>query len=127
MYELSSRRVVLKMLAGAVPVMACRRDAAPDPVSLLPVFKNRFADRHSLHAAAEAYFALYPGEFGLTRLCILLLDGIGSCPADRLPDRLKQSAVRDFAAGDVVLVGGWVLARTEARLLAAASLVPPGV
>ena len=133
MYRLPSRRVALKMLAGAFSVLPFGREVEIRPqqptelLSLFPLLKDRFADRLSLHAAAEAYFGQYPAEFGLTRLCSLLLDGIGPCAADCLPDRLKRCVTREFAAGEVVLVGGWVLARSEARLIAAASLATTGV
>jgi hypothetical protein len=35
-----------------------------------------------------------------------------------LADRRRH----DFAAGDTVIIGGWILARTEARLCALATL-----
>jgi hypothetical protein len=133
MHTLSTRRMALQMLAGALSVLPLPQGLglhAQEPARtgpLLPFLRQRFADQIALHAAAEAYFSQYPAESGLMRLCSLLLDRIGPCPADRLPDRLNQCATREFAAGDVVLVGGWVLARCEARLLAAASLVTTGV
>ena len=117
----TSRRM---MLAGALAILPFGMPATRPvvPPSLLALIEGRFTDRLSLRATAEVYFRQYPGEFDLTRLCGLLLDGI-NVRADGLLDQLRQSAVREFAAGDVVLIDGWVLARSEARLFAAASLV----
>jgi len=41
---------------------------------------------------------------------------------DRLTRRLRAGRARDFHNDDLVVVGGWVLTRTEARLLGLVSL-----
>lgn len=43
---------------------------------------------------------------------------------DELAATLAEAVVRDFAAGDTLVVDGWLLSRTEVRLLALARLDP---
>ena len=74
-----------------------------------------FTDHVSVRTVADAYFTQYPAESDLLRLG-RLLNGITT------EKHLLQAVGRDFARGDIVLIGGWVLARSEARLVAAASL-----
>ena len=116
--------MTLRVLVGASAILSFGVPTRP-PVVPLPLLSllAQFRDRLSLRAAAEVYFSRYPAEFDLTRLCGLLLNGINLHADDCLLDQLKQGAVREFAAGDIVLIDGWVLARSEARLFAAASLV----
>lgn len=45
-------------------------------------------------------------------------DGVKSKPADELIQRLRAACARDFEAGNLVLLDGWLLARSEARFLA---------
>jgi hypothetical protein len=131
MHELSYRRWVLKMIFGALCASpwgtAIDRREPDGPPSLLLLFGKRFTDQTSVHAAAEAYLGQYPAESSPGKLCSLLLGGVGPCSVDSLSDRLHRCALREFSAGDVVIIGGWVLARCEARLLALASLVATGV
>jgi hypothetical protein len=39
-------------------------------------------------------------------------------PLDDLARRMRTACARDYATGDLVLLDGWLLARSEARLLA---------
>jgi hypothetical protein len=117
--------MAIRMLVGAAAMLPFARDVRPAtvvPPALLALLAERFRDRVSLHAAAAAYFSRYPAEFDLMRLCRLLLRDVN--PHADLVAQLNHNTVCDFAAGDIVVLDGWVLARSEARLIAAASLVP---
>jgi hypothetical protein len=65
--------------------------------------------------------------------CLRSLPGAPPTPAAMLeaigayhsPARLRAQIRRDFATGDMVEVGGWLLSATEARLYALAALALP--
>jgi len=65
--------------------------------------------------------------------CLRSLPGAPPTPAamldaiavHRSPARLRAQIRRDFATGDMVEVGGWLLSATEARLYALAALALP--
>jgi hypothetical protein len=124
-----SRRTALKTLSGALAglpferVVVAHPERTGVPLPLLGLIEGRFVDSLPLRAIGEDYFGRYPAESDLTRLCTLLLDGVWIESNHYLRDHLIRRAVQEFATGDIVLVGGWVLARSEARLLALASLV----
>jgi hypothetical protein len=123
--------MTLLMLVGASAIVPFARDVGKPttvvPPALLALIKERFRDHVSVRAAAEVYLSRYPAEFDPIRLCRLLLNGINLRADDSLLGQLKRRAVREFAAGEIVLIDGWVLARSEARLFAAASLVTADV
>jgi hypothetical protein len=63
-------------------------------------------------------------------LCRAVADALGYACSDidslsdeALRDDLRASIHRDFASDDVVVVGGWILSRTEARICAVAALI----
>lgn len=109
MHDIIERRTII---GGALLVLIGLRNA---PAALSPSLYRRFKDRASLRAVGAAYFAQYPAEHDRKRLDQKLAGIITE-------DHLLQATSDDFARGDIVLLGGWVLARSEARLAAAASL-----
>jgi hypothetical protein len=78
-----------------------------------------FEDLASLGQIGRAYLASHGHERDLRLLSRLLLDR-GSTPIQR---RLIERIALDWRTHDIVLVEGWVLARTEARLCAALHLM----
>jgi hypothetical protein len=76
-------------------------------------------------SVGRAYLDQTPQEANVARLR-QLLDLAAEASAATLPDPVKERlAVRqseDFRTGQTVLVQGWVLSRTEARLYALAAL-----
>ena len=44
-------------------------------------------------------------------------------PVDDLVRRMRAACARDYASGDMVLLDGWLLARSEARLLALSAIL----
>ena len=89
-----------------------------------------FRDSSSAARLGTAYMRDVPTECDLAYLLNALsaenpsLEGIVTRnEEDNLRIALHQTIKRDFEYGDVVSIGGWVVARTEARLSALASLV----
>jgi len=71
--------------------------------------------------------AVPPNESSSQALASLILDGIPwtsrvRLSAGTLRDAIRDRSRRDFGAGDIVVVDGWVLSRTEVRLYALAAL-----
>ncbi len=75
----------------------------------------RFTGTSSIVAVGRRYVALHPREADAALLARLLAADQSLHPATRVR--------RDFTRGDVVVVDGWLVARSEARTCALASLV----
>jgi hypothetical protein len=84
-------------------------------------------DGDSLAAIGRAYLRRHPAEQDLGELrdrVPVLVDARTRADARAALPRVAAVAREDFAAGDVVDVGGWRLARTEARAAAVVALLP---
>ena len=106
-----------RSLAFAAAPDAAEKAAAARLVDAL------FRDKASARAIGRSYLALAAPE---EQRVAGLLRALFSAPARdaRALERQVTAAVRqDFAAGRVVMIGGWMLCRTEARLCALAALV----
>jgi hypothetical protein len=76
-------------------------------------------------ALGRAYLERHPDETREDALVSILLDGIPPEDAairESLASLLGERNRRDFEAGDVDELDGWIVGRTEARLYALASL-----
>jgi hypothetical protein len=87
------------------------------------VVQELIGDLKGVRAIGARYLALAPEERDAARLARLLFAGIAEARrpfagVDALRRAIGAHRERDFAAGDTVLVDGWILARTEARLCA---------
>lgn len=79
-----------------------------------------FSDLSALRRLGDIYLAAHPAERSrdlLSHLLIADFDGT-------IPSRLLSAVSRDWSGHRVVVVDGWLLARTEARLCAFLHLEP---
>jgi len=125
----SDRRQILSLLGSAIvslcgPPLALSHDIAEaDEIAVRDLLQVAFSTETLITAAVVGgdYLATHPDEADITRLAALLFG-----PWTRRPDALSRKVVdrisEELAKGDVALFGGWVLARTEARLCALAFL-----
>jgi hypothetical protein len=123
-----SRRTVLLGLGGAATAafvavaagvtLADRDDSSDDAGG------DRTTEE-SVVRVGEAYRAAYPDEDDQSLLERELpdLDGARGAELDARLRLLDERVRQDFADGDVVLVDGWLLSRTEARAAALVSIV----
>ncbi len=118
------RRAVLAgiALAGLAPGLLGRKDPETD-VALLA----GFADRNDAVAIGRAYLAQQTLSEPAADLSAGLVKSLGIPKGSGLSRTTLGRAItrqcrREFAAGDVISVGGWLLARTEADLCALAAL-----
>lgn len=76
-------------------------------------------------AVGESYLLAFPKEHDadiLRRLLSVDLPPIGAAESIDPSGLLRSRIHAEFAAGEVVQVGGWILSRSEARLAALRSL-----
>jgi hypothetical protein len=109
----------LPLLLGSRPVPAVSQVAVSYTAQLRALMRN------SRLAAilGRAYRAAYPAEADADTLTSLLCRdlGLSEAPAPRRQQLLATLDARiraQFGAGETVVIHGWVLARTEARLCA---------
>jgi hypothetical protein len=121
----SRRRTVLSALAlaavaAAMPRGGLRSAPISDSSSPLGLWRNRAAAR----AIGRRYLADHPDEADAGRLAHQLFGKDGAAPVTAADLRRAVDAARsrDFARSDTVVIDGWLLARSEARLCALALL-----
>jgi hypothetical protein len=109
------RELLLGLMGLCVGVLAGAAAHSAPLSDWLRAFAPRiFRGLPALHRLGAWYLAAYPQERSRTRLSQLLM------PADpgAIHAQLRGAIARDWAGQQVVVVDGWVLARTEARLCA---------
>jgi hypothetical protein len=81
--------------------------------------KEFFSDPDGAREVGLRYLTLYPNENGTESLMKELANGMGKNSNAGNPDLLKNWLARkikkDFREDNIVIVDGWVLARTEAQ------------
>jgi hypothetical protein len=110
---------LLAPLAFAGAGLAPRRAAASPAVRLVAVFR----EPESARVIGRAYLRQAPEEADSARLVALIHPGDCSSLGDAELRRAVIARQRaDFGSGRTVLLDGWLLSRTEARLCALAAL-----
>jgi hypothetical protein len=84
-------------------------------------------DRPALITLGGAYIATHPGEQTIMALDAAVRRARQDGWPWSTPLDLPTVVAREFAAGEIVLVDGWILSRTEARLCARMTLSPAPV
>ena len=122
-----TRRSVL--LGALLPVAGVLPDLRPgdaDPKDIAAWLREWIPDAGAA-AIGERYLRAMPAERSAGQLAQQLFGRSLSDEADlpgfkRLMRRVQASRARDFLNDDLVLLEGWAVARTEARLLALVAL-----
>lgn len=121
----STRRRVLSritLLTGAALLAGTRRPALAQ--SRAERALACLSDRAAARRVGRDYLAAHPHEADAARLSALIEAALGPDSGPVGTHRALRRAVRaDMLAGRSVLVDGWVLAATEARLCALACLL----
>lgn len=84
-----------------------------------------FKDPERVAALGRRYLAHYPEDADADRLAVALFGDTTRSQADAATMRadLARQRERDFRDGEVVVVDGWLLARSEARVCALSALL----
>ena len=122
----SRRRIILSLVFSAPffsGIWLWRESwSSPAAASLRPLLKSRlrdvFTDLDAARDVGRHYLAVCPEETRLVRLTEGLLTGEALKNFEAFVERIAELRVRDFENNDTVIVDGWVLARSEARVCA---------
>ena len=120
------RRQVLALL---VAVVAGGRSpaallAVAEGMSAAPIMPDMFTDPRAAERFGRAYLAAHPFEEDPDRLMQRLAAALESDEAEpphgaeAMFMLLDRTVRRDYAHGEVIVVDGWLLSRSEARLYA---------
>lgn len=125
-----SRRQALRLCASSVAVVC--GSARIGPGLILPhgngrapfagTLRDLFPDPSSLRAVGALYLRRYPEELASVRHLMRAAALRGSGSSNAFARMIAERRRIDLERGDVVIVAGWILARSEALLCAAASL-----
>jgi hypothetical protein len=125
----STRRHLLQTLIATLALMVGLPRVAPKAQvgegrqAIAELLGRRFSDKAALVAVANVYLAAHPEEADANRLQRLLFPGSSALSAQAFDNWIVRQISADFRAGNLAVVGGWVLAKSEARLCALASLL----
>lgn len=104
---------------------SCTSD--PDEVLRTPQVLGTFCSHDDLATIGKSYCELYPEECNPSSLEKLLLTNEGKpfskTDSSDLEEFLSQKINDEFRTGELAIVNGWVLSRTEARQVALYSLL----
>jgi hypothetical protein len=125
--RMSRRRFVLSMAAALAPLSLVGFAWTRFPALRRTALEGLLSDIAGARVIGLRYLAMAPEEADRALLAAELFSGYSDAPSNPIEfDRLRQTLAarreRDFAAGDTVVIGGWILARSEARLCALATL-----
>jgi len=125
--RLSRRHFILSMLAALAPVSVLGFAWTHFPAARRAALESLLSDIDGARAIGARYLAMVPEEGDHAMLAAELFSGatqpLGTPIAfDKLRQTLAARRERDFASGDTIIIGGWIVARTEARLCALATL-----
>ena len=110
-----SRRTFLaaSLLAFVLPGAVRLRETAGADASV-----GIFRDPEAARSIGQRYLEAYPHEVAHVRRLAADLDAKRPRGPEAVRRALAEQRQRDFRDGSVVVVAGWVLARTEARACA---------
>jgi hypothetical protein len=118
--HVSRRRAILALLAGAGGAGVILSRLRLGPVDAADVDAAlTLADRRAWHELGRRYLAAFPSDRDTGAWIREMVSGTD----DDVVEAIGEAVDRDFRRGEIVLVEGWILARTEARLAALAAIM----
>ncbi len=122
---IARRRLIGTAALAALPGGAWLLDRWGAGESIVARLAGLIERRADAQALGRAYLRLHPEEAAPEPLVEQLLPGAGRgseslrrLTTSDLREAARRQRERDFARGDTVVIDGWILARTEARLCA---------
>ena len=111
----------LGVSAIAIPTWYYKyRDLVYDPLLTEPELLSYIWDGNTISEIGEMYRKQVSSENSERKLVSLILNNASSDLTTS--EMLRQQITYDYKSGDTVMVGGWILSRTEARQCALFSL-----
>jgi hypothetical protein len=93
-----------------------------DPLTL-PLLFSRFADKKTIVEAGLAYRKMFENENSQSALGQALSANKPAMDPGALRSALQNQVKKDFAAGKIITVDGWILSVTEVRQCALFSIL----
>jgi hypothetical protein len=115
------RAAMSAVIAAATPLRGLRTLAGTEA----SIFNNSggpFTNIASVCAVGAAYRCAYDDEAGVLDLHRRLFSGADGLSGGDFADWVRTQRGIDLARNDVVLIAGWLLARSEARICAAVAV-----
>lgn len=122
--RLGRRGLMLGALTTALDAVLPPGSPATDSLALERAIGALFSDQCAARLAGDHYLRAHAQEADREVLHTLLFGAAPAPTAAALRRGIVERRRADFAREDTVLVAGWVLARSEARLCALVSLLP---
>jgi len=126
---MTTRRKVLgyfaSLLAG-IPVLSLAAVGRAEALAPLGWLEKCAGLSPSFDRAApigRRYLAMTPAERNPTVLASRIAERVSGSGAD-FPAAVTSAVSRDFESGDVVMIDGWMLSRTEAQICGLAAMRP---
>jgi hypothetical protein len=121
--ELTRRRLLIAA-AGFLGTVAAGPSAIVQlierlaPADAAALLRGLITDREGAAQLGRTYLDAHPSEASRAALVRQLADPIAPTSAERAARGVGKRIREDYAIGHTVVVEGWVLSRTEARLYA---------
>ena len=127
-HRMSRRRFLWSMVAAIVTPCVAWLGWTASPHAQRRAIEMLLGDLRGAREIGARYLALEPAERSADVLARHLLRdphkiAFSVTDTAALRQALAAGRTRDFASGDTVIIDGWILARTEARLCALAAIV----
>lgn len=125
------RRFLVGALLSLAGSLQAARLIGSESVGVAGILRGMFSETSGAVAVGRRYLRSHPEEASATWLSQALFGSESALDMNPggiefLRERIRAGRVQDFVDGDLVILDGWTVARTEARLLALASLCLAG-
>ena len=104
--------IAVLTISGSVYYMS--RPIKYDVLIANPQLLSHIWDTDTITLIGSSYVSQTPKENSENELAKALLENI-SGPPEEMAKRLNEKVTSDFKKGDLVMIDGWILSRTEAR------------
>jgi len=127
LHPMPRRRFLFTIAAAFAPLALAGIGWLSLPGQGRATFAGLLSDLVGAREIGMRYLAFAPYDADRNTLSLHLFGGLRSPPASAdeyalLRKQISSKREQDFALGDTVILDGWILARTEARLCALAAL-----
>lgn len=85
-----------------------------DALIVEPQLLSHIWDTGTITSIGNSYVSQTPKENSENELARALLENISGSP-EEMTNSLTEKVANDFDSGDIVMIDGWILSRTEAR------------
>ncbi len=104
--------VTVLTISGAIYYSS--RPIKYDALIVEPQLLSHIWDTDTITSIGNSYVSQTPKENSENELAKVLIENISGSP-EEMANSLTEKVANDFENGDIVMIDGWILSRTEAR------------